>query len=111
METETGYRMEKNTLVITVGSELDHHNAVDIKQKTESYVCKYQIKNIVFDFSKTNFMDSSGIGLIMGRYKVMEQLNGQICVTNVNAKLERFFVISGLYKLVDRYPTVWDAIR
>lgn len=110
-KTETGYRVEKNTLIITLGSELDHHNAMEIKEQSEAYLCKYRVQHIVFDFAKTNFMDSSGIGVIMGRYKTVRGLNGSIAVANVNQRLERIFVISGLHKLVDRYQTVRDAIR
>lgn len=108
---ESTFVVRDNTLIIRLGKELDHHNADIIKAKSEEYICKYRIKDIIFDFAKTNFMDSSGIGVIMGRYKMVVPLNGRIAVTNVNDTIERIFVISGLYKLVDRYANVNDAIR
>ena len=110
-KSDIAYRVERNTLVITLGSELDHHSAEHIKNQSEYYLYKHQIRHIVFDFAKTNFMDSSGIGVIMGRYKTVRGLGGTIAVANVSEQLERIFVISGLHKLVDRYQTVRDAIQ
>ncbi len=110
-KSDIAYRVERNTLVITLGSELDHHSAEHIKNRSEYYLYKHQIRHIVFDFAKTNFMDSSGIGVIMGRYKTVRGLGGTIAVANVSEQLERIFVISGLHKLVDRYQTVRDAIQ
>lgn len=105
------FNVRDNTLIIKLGQELDHHNANFIKAESEKYICRYKIQDIIFDFAKTHFMDSSGIGVIMGRYKVIKGLDGKISVVNVNDTIERIFVISGLYKLVDRYATISDAIR
>jgi len=108
---DSTFKLRDNTLIITLGRELDHHNADMIKSKSEEYICKFRIQDIVFDFDNTNFMDSSGIGVIMGRYKVVSALNGRISVVNVHEAIERIFIISGLYKLVERYDNVNDAVR
>ena len=55
-------------MVIHLGQDLDHHNAVYIREMADSYVDKYPIDRIIFDFSGVEFMDSSGIGVVMGRY-------------------------------------------
>ncbi len=91
-----------DTLVVMVGQELDHHNAQFIGQKSDAYIYDKRVKNIVFDFQNTRFMDSSGIGVIMGRYKIVSGIGGKIKIRNINETLERIFLISGLYKIVEK---------
>ena len=87
--------------MIYLPEELDHHNAKVITEQSDWYIISQQIKNVIFNFKRTNFMDSSGIGVIMGRYKLINNIGGQIIVTNINQTIDRIFTISGLYKLVD----------
>ena len=99
---ETGYYMEEETLVVELGKELDHHNAVNIREKVDDTIIKGGVKRIIFDFTGTSFMDSSGIGVIMGRQKIMDSIGGKIFVRNMNREIERIFLISGLHKLVEK---------
>ena len=95
------YEVRGETLLIYLPEELDHHNAKVITEQSDWYIISQQIKNVIFNFKRTNFMDSSGIGVIMGRYKLINNIGGQIIVTNINQTIDRIFTISGLYKLVD----------
>lgn len=96
------YRIENEEMIVFLDSELDHHNANITKEKIDSVVMEGKVKVIGFDFSNTNFMDSSGIGIIMGRYKLLEAIGGRVYVTNINKNIERIFMISGLYKIIER---------
>jgi stage II sporulation protein AA (anti-sigma F factor antagonist) len=96
------YKIENEEMVVFLDSELDHHNANITKEKIDSEVMKGRVKTIGFDFTNTNFMDSSGIGIIMGRYKLLEAIGGNVYVTNINKNIERIFLISGLYKIIER---------
>lgn len=107
---ETLYQIVGRTLIIYLSNELDHHNASTIKKQSDWYIINNQIQNIVFDFNNTDFMDSSGIGVIMGRYRLIEHLNGRIAVVNINAAIERIFYISGLYKIVKKYDSLEQAV-
>ena len=69
------------------------------------------MKHIIFDFTDVGFMDSSGIGLIMGRYKKVMFLGGRAAVTNVGEAVNRIFTLSGLYKIIERYDTVGEALE
>ena len=68
------------------------------------------IKQLVFDFSETGFMDSSGIGLIMGRYKKLQE-NGSISIAGANDSIQRIILISGLHKLVHTCKDVSQAAK
>ena len=94
------FEVSGNTMVIHLKEDLDHHNAVYIREIADGYVEKYPIDRIIFDFSGVEFMDSSGIGVIMGRYKQMSYVGGSVYVYGIGKNVDRIFKMSGLYKLV-----------
>ena len=94
------FEVSGQTMVIRLLEDLDHHNAVYIREMADSFLEKYPINRIIFDFSGVEFMDSSGIGVIMGRYKQMNYVGGTVCVCGIGRNVDRIFQMSGLYKLV-----------
>ena len=63
------YQVQENCLTVFLPHELDHHNAEEIRKESDHLIERNHIRYVIFDFAETNFMDSSGIGVIMGRYK------------------------------------------
>ena len=59
-----------------------------------------RVKNVIFDFRETVFMDSAGIGMIMGRYKLMQALGGHVTAVHVSKRVRKILVLSGIYKIV-----------
>lgn len=104
------YDIYQRCLIIRLSEELDHHNAVQIREKADKLIERNHIKHIIFDFSGAGFMDSAGIGVIMGRYRNVIFIGGKIAVASVNATVDRVFRLSGLYKIVDKYDTVEAAL-
>ncbi len=100
-----------STLIASIMGELDHHSAEYIREKIDSELIKATTKNVIFDFSKVSFMDSSGIGVIMGRFKNVQKLNGKLSVTNVSDQMMRIFEMSGLLKIIPAYDNVDVAIN
>ncbi len=100
-----------NTLIASIIGEMDHHTADYIRDKIDGEMIKSSSKNIVFDFSKVGFMDSSGIGLVMGRYKNISKLNGKTAIIKANEQVRRIFEMSGVVKLVPIYDNIDEAIR
>ena len=98
------------TLITSVAGDIDHHNAAQIKEKIDKVIERDNIKNIVFDFSKVSFMDSSGIGMIIGRYKLIERRSGKTAICAMNKDIKRIFDISGLGKIIKVYDSVANAI-
>ena len=88
---ETTYFWEDDTLVVYLARELDHHNAEGIKENVDLSVISKGVKRVIFDFSKTVFMD---------RQKIMESIDGKVFVRNMGKEIQRIFLISGLHKLV-----------
>lgn len=102
MKTER-FEVDGRTMIIHLGEDLDHHNAVYIREMADGFLEKYPIERIVFDFSGVEFMDSSGIGVIMGRYKQMSYVGGTVYVYGIGKNVDRIFQMSGLYKLVKQW--------
>lgn len=112
METEKKTRHLKrgNCLVIFVTDELDHHIVKELRGYSDRLIEEGKIKHIIFDFTGVGFMDSSGIGLIMGRYKKVMFLGGRAAVCNVGHTVNRIFTMSGLYQIIEKYDNVEEAL-
>ena len=105
------YEEKGETLIIYLPGELDHHMAAVIREKTEPlFVCR-KIRNVIFDYSGTHFMDSSGIGLVMGRYREVRYLKGDVYIVGVNNKVSRILDISGLYRVAKKCGDVDAALE
>ncbi len=110
-EGGTIYEIHGRCLIIRLEDELDHHNAVKIRERADKLIDRNNIKHIIFDFTGADFMDSAGIGVIMGRYKKVIFIGGKIAVSNVSSAIDRIFRISGLYKIIEKYDTVESALK
>lgn len=109
-EEEATYDISQRCLIVRLNEELDHHNAVRIREKADKLIDRNNIKYIVFDFSGAGFMDSAGIGVIMGRYRKVIFIGGKTAVANVNSSIDRIFRLSGLYKIIEKYESVDAAL-
>lgn len=110
-QTGASFEVMGQCLVIKLNRELDHHNAVTLREKSDRLIEKGNVKYIIFDFEESAFMDSSGIGVIMGRYKKVIFTGGKVAVTNVNNAVDRIFRLSGLYKIIGKYESIKDAMK
>ncbi|MCI5630322.1 MAG: anti-sigma F factor antagonist [Clostridiales bacterium] len=104
--------LENKTLLIEILSkELDHHVAREMRIEVDDILMKKQVDYIIFDFEYVNFMDSSGIGVIIGRYKKIASHGGRVSVINMNSRLKKLFNLSGMNKIINIYDTFEDAIN
>lgn len=98
---ETQYHMTKGELVIPMPRELDHHAARTLGREIDFLIDTWQIKLLAFDFQETEFMDSSGIGVIIGRKKTMDLYGGRVCAIHLNDRVRQIFEKSGLSRLIE----------
>lgn len=94
---------------MTVPGELDDHFAQQISEKVDREIEKGAIKRLVFDFSETTFMDSAGIGLLMGRKRLLGYSGGTVSAIHVSDRILKIMRISGIYKYIDiSQEAVWN---
>ncbi len=90
---------DNDTLTVKLKGDIDHHRCADIRRKIDARADSERPKTLILDFSCVQFMDSSGVGLVMGRYRQMSLLGGRLKVINVNDNINRVFRLSGLESL------------
>lgn len=100
-----------STLIASFTGELDHHFAEYARNKIEGELLKATTKNVIFDFSGLSFMDSSGIGVIVGRYANIKKLGGKVMIICKNLKIRRILEISGILKLMPVYESLDYALN
>ena len=94
------YAIIDNYLCIKMPVEVDHHKASGIRECADKLILDDKVKNIVFDFEDTTFMDSSGLGIIIGRYRKISCFGGKVYAVNANERITRLLTTSGMTALV-----------
>lgn len=97
-------RIERQTLHLYVEGELDMNNANELKNLIDTEIDKKGIKTIILHMGDLRFIDSSGLGVILGRYKKLLPLGGKLKITNVPPHLYRIMELSGLPKIIEFLP-------
>ncbi len=92
--------IEDKLLIFEITEEIDHHTSERIRKRADYEIQRFMPKKVVFDLKRVNFMDSAGIGLVIGRYKTAGNFGGSLELTNVNNKLKKIFEMSGVLKII-----------
>lgn len=87
-------------LTVSLSGEIDHHNAAALRLEADEAIQSELAPNVRLDFSEVTFMDSSGIGFVLGRYKIVESYGGNLEVINLSTRLYSMMKLAGLEKLV-----------
>lgn len=94
------FDFKDGVLRVTIVGEINYHRAVFVRQKIDEKIQELSPQNLVLDLAEVSFMDSSGLGLVMGRYQLMKDLGGTLTVANPSAEHKKIFKLAGLNKLV-----------
>ena len=93
---------EGSTLIFRLVGELDEHSAEFVRRKLDVALNNDNYSAVVFDFSRLSFMDSTGIGVIIGRYKIAHKQNKSVYVKNPSPTVDKIFKMSGLYEIISK---------
>ncbi|MDL2206812.1 anti-sigma factor antagonist [Eubacteriales bacterium OttesenSCG-928-N13] len=96
------HERQRATVEIKLTGELDHNYANQIRPQLDDLISDPTIKRLVFDLDELHFMDSSGIGMIIGRYKLMARRGGRVAVRCGNRQIDRIFEMAGLYQIIEK---------
>ena len=96
-------QMKQGELIALLDGEIDHHCARELREEIDSAASRTKPRVLTLDFSRVQFMDSSGVGLIMGRYRLVSQWGGELCVANLSPNLERIVSLAGLKEICTVY--------
>ena len=87
-------------LLLQITEEIDHHFTEEIRRKADYEITRYMPRKVIFDFNQVTFMDSAGIGMLIGRYKVAKMLGSTVEMINVKPSIKKVFEMSGVLKIV-----------
>ena len=100
----------KDYLIVSLAGELDHHSAEEVRVKIDDKIDKDNIKHLIMDFSGVTFMDSSGIGVVIGRYKKLKLRKGSLVITSLTKNVKRVFDLSGMFKIISTFNSLDEAV-
>lgn len=98
---ELEFSHKEEVLYVYLKGEIDHHSAKKITQKIDSELLCMSPKRCILDFSGVGFMDSSGIGLILGRHKLLVSGHSQLVVQGVPRQVEKVLALAGIFRAIE----------
>ncbi len=102
---ESIYQKKDKRLIFEISEDIDECVVQKIRRRLDNEIERYMPKEVIFDFNKVSFMDSAGIGLLIGRYKLVDMLGGKVEVTNLTTPVRKIFEMSGVLKIIPEIKT------
>lgn len=102
-------RIKKGTLIVKMTGELDHHNTGPVRQTVDKIIMSGSVNNILFDMSSLSMMDSSGIGMVIGRYKLISPDGGKVSVFAKTKSILKLLKMSGIERIAPVYESIEKA--
>ena len=91
---------DKKCVTVRLCGEIDHHSAVAIRREIDDMLLRDRPEKLILDLGTVDFMDSSGLGLIMGRYTLMGELGGRTVIRNAGERVMKILTLAGLDKII-----------
>ena len=89
-------------IIVRLSGELDHHSAADVRGALDAVLRDVTVREMQLNMTDVTFMDSAGLGVVLGRYRTLAARGGRLIVSGVRTPIDRIFRMSGLYALVER---------
>lgn len=96
---QTKIEINGSTVTAYLSGEIDHHSAASIRQTIDESIISRKPQRLIIDFKDVSFMDSSGIGLVMGRYRLLENTGCKMAIVNLSPHAYRVMQLAGMEKL------------
>jgi len=105
------FAVRHKILIVSVTGDIDQHNAASVREQIDMRISHENVRKVIFDFTGLDFMDSSGIGIIIGRYKLMAALNGSVCIIVTKPTVKKLLELSGIKRIVRICDSLSDALK
>ncbi len=94
------FYIDKETLTVKLVGEVDHHIAENLRESIDEEIEQTHTLHLILDFAEVTFMDSSGIGVVLGRYRKLKEKGGTVTIKNCNRIVEKIMEMSGIFQLM-----------
>lgn len=106
-----GFKKRGDVLLANFSGELDHHTAGGTRRTLEKHLSDNTLKYLIVDLENLKFMDSSGVGVLIGRYKTLRDRRGKMVIVNANPRIEKLARVAGLDKIIGICPDMNSALK
>lgn len=103
--------LRQGVLIVRIEGELDMHVADEFRQTVDKELDASGVKDILINLQGVTFIDSSGLGVILGRYKRISLLGGKLCAARIQPQVARIFELSGLLKIIRTFDSEAEALE
>ncbi|GGC86829.1 anti-sigma F factor antagonist [Thalassobacillus devorans] len=100
MSLSVDFARKEDVLLVRLVGELDHHEAEGLKKEWKAILNQHQVRNVILNLEGLDFMDSSGLGVILGRYKEINAMGGEMVICSISPEVKRLFDLSGMFKIM-----------
>lgn len=100
MGLESLFTVREDVLIVRLSGELDHHTSEMLRTEWKEMLANHSVKHVIMNLEGLTFMDSSGLGVILGRYKEVLELGGEMIVCSVSPAINRIFDMAGIFKII-----------
>ena len=111
MDNKIYVKDSNNVIVFKVEGDFDNLLSIKYKNTITEIIARKRCRLVVFDLNNVNFIDSSGIGLILGRYKQVQEYKGNIIICGVNKNIKKTIAISGIAMIIDTFEDIYENIK
>ncbi len=102
---EINFEMTDDILAAVLSGELDHHSSADVRTAVDKAMDTFRVKHLILDFSRVTFMDSSGIGVVLGRYNKVQERGGRLFVSGADTYIHRILEMAGVFTITEQCET------
>lgn len=99
---EVKYQVSEKTLRLFFIGELDEHSAKGVKDKIDELIMSVNVQKVIFEFGQLNFTDSTGIGLLIGRYKLLQRRNVEVFINEPKPQIEKVLKMTGIFQIMPK---------
>ncbi len=107
---EVFFKVSDGILIASVRGEVDHHSAAPLRSTIDRTMKEFSCNDLILDFSGVEFMDSSGIGVALGRYKKLAKSGGKLCISGCSEYIEKILTMAGVFSIIPGVGDVQSAL-
>ena len=107
---EVVFKVSDSILIAYVKGEVDHHSAAPLRHATDRSMKAFGCSDLILDFSAVEFMDSSGIGVALGRYKKLAKSGGRLCISGCSQYIDKVLDMAGVFSIINKEADVDSAV-
>ncbi len=104
------FEVHEAVMTARLFGELDHHAAAEIRETIDSSLKQYAMRDLVFDFANVTYMDSSGIGVVLGRYRKLSEAGGSVAIAACTKSVRTILNLAGVFSLMPYAETKEEAV-